>query len=118
MANRFVVSPLLFALDRRSTAEVQRALAADPQAADEPFFEHNCEPPLCAAIRLRCNTQIVEILVTHGADIDALNVHSRTPLQELRSLPEPIGLTALRAHQTWRAEVEILLARRNVELVS
>merc|ERR1712008_148501 len=79
--------PLMKALARQSLEEVQQVLELDPPAAQEPFWDHRCEPPLCCAARFACSPQIFTLLLQHGADVGALNRHGRTPLGILSSEP-------------------------------
>lgn len=77
---------LLKALIQRSPAAVRSVLEWEPEAATMPFWDHSVEPPLCAAIRLRCAPEIVELLLKSGADAHLADVHSRTPMMLLRSI--------------------------------
>lgn len=61
-------------------AAVRKALQRDPDAAVSPFFDHAMEPPLCCAARLSCEPEVFKLLLDHGADVDAVNVHGETPL--------------------------------------
>lgn len=71
---------LLQALIRRSPEEVREALESEPDAARFPFWEHGAEPPLCAAVRLRCPAPIVQLLLEHGADASAADLRGQSPL--------------------------------------
>lgn len=79
--------PLMKALARQSLEQVQQVLEVDPSAAQELFWDHHCEPPLCCAARFACSPQIFTLLLQHGADVGALNRHGRTPLGILSSEP-------------------------------
>jgi hypothetical protein len=72
-------APLLQALEARSVADVQAILEKYPEAADEPFWDHGFEHPLSSAARLRCGSEIVNILIQYGADQDMMT----TALDEL-----------------------------------
>jgi len=71
--------PLLIALRINSIEGVLAALRDDPEVAKQPFWDHDVEPPLCAATRLGCNASILEHLLEHGADVNAVDVHGNTP---------------------------------------
>jgi len=72
--------PLLVALCRQSVDEVRAVLADSPELATEPFWDHGVEPPLCCAMRHQCSADIVEVLLQHGADVNAVNDRGQTPL--------------------------------------
>uniref|UniRef100_A0A7S0B723 Uncharacterized protein n=1 Tax=Pyrodinium bahamense TaxID=73915 RepID=A0A7S0B723_9DINO len=73
-------SALLEALHLQSVEKVQAALKQDSQAATQPFWDHNVEPPLCCAVRLGCSVVIVRLLLQYGANPDAADAQGRTPL--------------------------------------
>jgi len=75
------------ALARHSVEEVQQVLDVDSSAAQELFWDHHCEPPLCCAARLACSPQIFKLLLQHGADVGAVNRRGLTPLGILSSEP-------------------------------
>jgi len=77
---------LMYALSMDSLELVRLALAADPEAATLPFFEHECEPPLCCAVRLQCSVEIVSLLLDYGADVHDIDIKGDTPLQKLRDI--------------------------------
>mmetsp|Transcript_13712 Transcript_13712/g.27040 ORF Transcript_13712/g.27040 Transcript_13712/m.27040 type:complete len:356 (+) Transcript_13712:52-1119(+) len=78
--------PLLMeALQRNNKEGVACILKDDPQAAYEPFWDHEAEPPLCCATRCGCDSSIVEALLRHGADVEVLDARGRTPLTILSS---------------------------------
>jgi hypothetical protein len=64
---------------------VFRVLVKKPEAASTVFFDHDWEPPLCCAVRINCGADIVELLIKHGADVNATDMHGRTPLTILSS---------------------------------
>jgi len=78
---------LLQALRAKSLDRVKAALHQNPTEAQEPFWDHDCEPPLCAAVRLECCVGIVKLLLEHGADPEAQNVRGHTPAQLLKQTP-------------------------------
>jgi hypothetical protein len=57
---------------------VKAILAADADAAMEPFWDHHCVPPLCYAVRALCNVAILEELLKCGAQVDADDMKRRT----------------------------------------
>lgn len=52
-----------------------------------PFFDHGCEPVLCAAVRLGCSAEIVRMLITAGAAINSSDSMGRSPIQILTARP-------------------------------
>jgi ankyrin repeat protein len=77
----------LTALREDSYEDVRRVLEKDPEAASTVFFDHDWEPPVCTAVRLDCSADIVELVIKHGADINAKDMRGRTPLTILSSSP-------------------------------
>eukprot|EP00401_Gymnodinium_catenatum_P050776 CAMPEP_0117531278 /NCGR_PEP_ID=MMETSP0784-20121206/38776_1 /TAXON_ID=39447 /ORGANISM="" /LENGTH=395 /DNA_ID=CAMNT_0005327647 /DNA_START=1 /DNA_END=1188 /DNA_ORIENTATION=+ len=80
--------PLLTALRTDSANSVLAALADDPCAAAMPFFDHGWEPPLCCAVRLGCNVEVVGLLIKHGAVADVRDNTGMTPLGILCACPQ------------------------------
>lgn len=78
---------LLRALQRKSVEQVRAILQHDPEAAREVFWDHDFEPPLCAAVRLECSADIVRLLLEYGADPQVKNMRGFTPS---RMLQEPV----------------------------
>jgi len=78
------------ALARNSLEEVKQVLEADPSAAQEPFWDHYWEPPLCCAARHGCSPPIFALILQHGADIGAVDRHGRTPLGILSTEPRVV----------------------------
>jgi len=70
---------LLQALQNQSVDEVRAALLIED--AHELFWEHDCEPPLCCAVRIECSPSIVKLLLDNGADPTATDKRGRTPLK-------------------------------------
>jgi hypothetical protein len=66
-------------------AAVSEALANDPDAATQPFFDHAVEPPLCYAVRSGCDKEVIGVLINHGADVNAADTCGQTPLALLCS---------------------------------
>jgi len=85
--------PLLKSLAANDLRKVRECLSADSLVANIPFWDHDVEPPLCAAVRLRCDTCIVKALLDSDADPEAIDSRGRTPLMIATSLwselPEP-----------------------------
>lgn len=74
---------LLSALQNCDLDGVRRALETDPECAQFPFWEHALEPPLCAAVRLGCGLEIIQLLVDHDAAVNAVDAKGRAPLDIL-----------------------------------
>lgn len=79
-------SGLLKALMSGSLSAVTAALESDSAVATEPFFDNNCEPPLCAAVNFGCPADVLALLLRHGADVHSVDCRGRTPLLTLCSL--------------------------------
>lgn len=83
--------PLMVALDlydhAQCAARVAEVLKADAEAAFFPFFDHDCEPPLCYAIRQGCGVEAIKLLLDYGADVNAMDACGKTPIQLLWELP-------------------------------
>jgi len=110
----------------KSVEKVHAALLEDPEAANEPFWDHGCDPPLCYAVHLRCGADIVKLLLDHGAHPDSRDMHGRTPAEILRQLTpmnfehpwesflppchQPIFPRGFNdVYETWRQEVTDLM---------
>lgn len=50
-----------------SSAQILDILKQNPDVINEPFWDHDCEPPLCCAVRLQRPAAIVQLLLEHGA---------------------------------------------------
>lgn len=74
---------LMKALENKSAADVQAILQHSPETVNEPFWDHDCEPPICYAVRLHCPVTIIQILLEHGASAEETDVRGRTPAQIL-----------------------------------
>lgn len=79
------VPRLLSALQCWDLSGVRQALENDPECAQFPFWEHALEPPLCAAVRLGCGAEIIELLIAHGAAVRAVDAKGRAPLDILKA---------------------------------
>ena len=87
MERRRIVVPklkLLRAIELDDTGAIRRALVENPEAASEPFWDHDVEPPLCAATRWGCTRPIFELLLAHGADASFANIFNQTPVEMLK----------------------------------
>lgn len=73
--------PMLQALQSKSVEQVRAVLLENPEAAHEPFWDHDVEPPLCCAMRLQCNTAILQLLLDYGASPETKNARGRTPAE-------------------------------------
>jgi hypothetical protein len=76
---------LTSALQRQSSHGVRQALLADgADAAMLPVEGMRGQPPLCFAIEERCyHTNILMLLLKHGADAEGWDTYGRTPLSLL-----------------------------------
>lgn len=77
--------PLLEALHSKRIHLVEEALRLDGEAAKFPFWEHQVEPPLCAAIRYGNDINIICLLLEYGAEPDACDIRGRRPVDVLHS---------------------------------
>jgi len=68
--------------------QVRTILQKCPEAANEPFWDHDCEPPLCCAARLKCSSSIVQLLIDFGASLESQDMFGHTPAQIGRQ-PQP-----------------------------
>lgn len=76
--------PLLKALQANSINMVRDAVSEDAEVLNLPFFDHNMEPPICSAARLRCDPEIVSHLLESRADVNATNEDGLTALDIVR----------------------------------
>jgi len=77
--------PLLCALRARSIAKIAVVLANDPDQATMPF--PGGQPPMCEAIKCRCDVAVIDLLIAHGADPSMPDSHGSTALLVLASIP-------------------------------
>jgi hypothetical protein len=75
---------LLEALQKKDVDALMAALTEDPGSAMMPFMEHNMEPPLCAAVRLRCPADMIAALLERGADPEADDMWGNTAMRHLQ----------------------------------
>jgi len=73
------------ALDRGCVYQVQQVLDADPDAAWMPVSLDGLETPVCAAVRLRCDLKVFQLLIARGAKLNMGNRHGQNPLSVLAS---------------------------------
>jgi hypothetical protein len=71
------------ALITKSVDKVQAVLEGNPGCALDVFWDCDQEPPLCFAVRIGCDSRIVQLLLEHGADIRLEDVHGQTALEVL-----------------------------------
>jgi len=84
------------ALQQNTIEAVQKMLHEDPEAAKNLIMHEGfVGPPLCAALRLRCNPSVVGLLLDHGADANGTDAGGRAPLTLLVSQP------------TWRSDLAV-----------
>jgi len=76
------------ALLRNALDDARIALVTEPDSATTVFFDHEWEPPLCTATRLQCSLEIIELLLEHGADINAEDMHGRTAVTILCAMAQ------------------------------
>lgn len=80
---------MLRALQSKSVDQVLRILREDPESANEPFWEHELETPLCAASRLHCGAEIMDALLEHGASPEQCDVGGRTAAHRSQHVSTP-----------------------------
>jgi len=74
------------ALDRGSTHDIHRVLDADPDAAWMPLHMSGMQTPLCAAIWLHCDLEVIQLLIARGAaKVSMVNSYGQGPLSVLAS---------------------------------
>jgi hypothetical protein len=76
---------LMRALWANSVTLAEQAIQAESDIARLPFWDHGNEPPLCFAVRHFCKGDIIELLLQHGADLDAMDSQGRCPADVLIS---------------------------------
>lgn len=81
---------MLKALHANSLEQVRAVVESTPKVASEPFWDHDLEPPLCCAVRLQCDANIVQTLLEHGASPADADLRGRTAMHILRELEVPI----------------------------
>jgi hypothetical protein len=80
------ITPLMQALRANSIKLTREALLADPDAASLPFWDHKTEPPICFAVRNRCSSTIIRLLLEYGADAECRDIHGQSPANILTAL--------------------------------
>jgi len=71
------------ALKQASVEKVQEALRREPEVARIPLFDHRWEPPLCAAVRFQCSSNIIKQLLNHKSDPNMCDAEGQSPLDIL-----------------------------------
>jgi len=79
---------LVKALAKGSIDQVTALLKANRDDAWMPLLDHNADPPICAAVHMRCDVAIINLLLEYGADVAILNARRMTALAVLASLPK------------------------------
>mmetsp|Transcript_71228 Transcript_71228/g.112810 ORF Transcript_71228/g.112810 Transcript_71228/m.112810 type:complete len:247 (+) Transcript_71228:59-799(+) len=70
---------LLFkALKKNDIEEVRKVFRNNADALSDYFWDNHFEPPLCAAVHLKCNADIIRFLIEQGADATMKDRHGRT----------------------------------------
>ena len=72
---------MLQALRNDDADAVGTVLQTNPEAATEPFWDDDFEPPLVCAVRLQCKVGIVRLLLEYGASPDVADIYGCTPMQ-------------------------------------
>jgi hypothetical protein len=67
--------------------ELEKCLAADPEAIHQFLFDCDFEPVLCFAVRSGCAPEVIKLLLKHGADVGAADTTGYSPLTCLAALP-------------------------------
>lgn len=78
---------LLEALRRNSLEQTRQALAAEPDAIENFYFDANFETALNTAICFFCSPAIIQLLIEHGADPCDANKEGSNAMTCLSSLP-------------------------------
>jgi len=73
------------ALCKNSTTDIQHILDADPDMASMPISMPKMELPICAAVRLQCDLEVIELLLDRGAKVNMVNSYGQNPLSVLAS---------------------------------
>lgn len=80
--------PMLKALKSNSLDRVRAVLQEDPEAAIDLFWDHDAEPPLCCAIRHKCDISILKLLLDSKADPGMKDKHGYKPIKLLQKLED------------------------------
>jgi len=73
------------ALGKNSTPDIEHILDADPDTVWMPISMPKMELPICAAVRLQCNLEVIELLLDWGAKVNMVNSYGQNPLSVLAS---------------------------------
>jgi len=85
--------PLRYALRTQSVEKVAIILRDDPDQTFIPFA--GGQPPICEAIKYRCELALIDLLIAHGADPSMPDCHGHSALVVLASIPRK------HANQNW-----------------
>ena len=97
--HRDPLEPLWKAITFGNTAEVKRLLDNDPSLANKPF-RFGRETPLFHAVICTNVQEVVDLLITHGADVNARSGgFELTPLQQAVWTGKPGAVEALLRHK-------------------
>lgn len=82
-------TPLMAALQERHRKDqaslIQDILSKNPDEACLPLWDHDCQLPLCYAVRLGCSAEVIQILLEHGADVQASEHDGKTAMTLLET---------------------------------
>jgi len=78
---------LLGAIKLGSTEKIVSYLDDDPDAAWMPMLDFGAETPICAAVRLGCPTQVIDLLMARGGDPTMVDKFGKNALEILASRP-------------------------------
>lgn len=104
------VPRLLRALQQKNIDALMAALTEDPDSATIPFVERDMEPPVCAAVRLRCPAAMVAALLDRGADPGADDMWGNTAMKYLQQ-----SSCLMASSADYVAEVQELLLRHGAK---
>ena len=74
---------IMKAIEDNSVSAIRKVLSRDPHAAMGLFWDHGIEAPIVCAMRNRCDYEVIQLLLSAGADIFAENYEGLTPMQLL-----------------------------------
>jgi len=112
---------LLRAIRACSEQAVSAALEEDPCSSTDLFWDHDCDTPLCAAIRNRCSAGIVRLLLARGASPTAADSRGWTPLTLLsaqRGWDDGLAVADLLVRSGCSPETQDLGGRRPLDLAA
>lgn len=74
---RLSMPEIMKALWHNSVEEVSDVLQTNPEAAVEPFMDHDFETPIMYAQRMRCSSSIIQLLIANGASDETIEIRSQ-----------------------------------------